>query len=187
MNDSEFDKTLQQQIDALPRQMKPSRDLWAGIDNAIERQQGNHHGKTGFSFQKLSAVAASFAVLGFTAWLTLNASIPIGVGEDPLGAEVTSAQVSGAQVPGENLEYVTQLTESFEIQKQDLLVKYEGHKPNADNWRSQLKELDSAAIAIKKVLDQDPSNAQLIKMLQQTYQQQLDLIKAVNKSPWQAI
>jgi hypothetical protein len=178
MNDLEFDKTLQQQIDALPRQMKPSRDLWAGIDHAIEQQQRNR----AFSYQKLSAVAASFAVLGFTAWLTLNANIPLGEDETPL-----SAQVSGAQVSGENLEYVTQMTQSFEIQKHDLLVKYEGHKPNADNWRGQLKELDSAAIAIKKVLDQDPSNAQLIKMLQQTYQQQLDLIKAVNKSPWQTI
>lgn len=184
MNDLEFDKTLQQQIDALPRQMKPSRDLWAGIDNAIEQQdqqkQGNHHGKPGFSFQKLSAVAASFAVLGFTAWLTFNANIPLGDTQQ-------SANVPGAYAPGDNLEYVTQMTESFEVQKQDLLVKYEGHKPNADNWRAQLKELDSAAVSIKKVLDQDPSNAQLIKMLQQTYQQQLDLIKAVNKSPWQTI
>ncbi len=176
MNDSEFDKTLQQQIDALPRQMKPSRDLWAGIDNAIERQeQGNRRGKTGFSFQKLSAVAASFAVLGFTAWLTLNVNM------------LPSDEAQSVYVPGENLEFVSQMTESFEMQKQDLLVKYEGHKPTADNWREQLKELDLAATAIKKVLDQDPSNAQLIKMLQQTYQQQLDLIKAVNKSPWQSI
>ncbi|NQZ08065.1 MAG: hypothetical protein HRT35_12975 [Algicola sp.] len=181
MNDLEFDKTLQQQIDALPRQMKPSRDLWAGIDNAIEQQQ---QGKRAFSYQKLSAVAASFAVLGFTAWLTLNANIPLGAGE---GEASLSVQVPATQVSGENLEYVTEMTESFEIQKHDLLVKYEGQKPNADNWRAQLKELDSAATAIKKVLDQDPSNAQLIKMLQQTYQQQLDLIKAVNKSPWQTI
>ncbi|MCJ8273155.1 MAG: hypothetical protein MJK04_27605 [Psychrosphaera sp.] len=185
MNDLEFDKTLQQQIDALPRQMKPSRDLWAGIDNAIEQQQQQQqHGKRAFSYQKLSAVAASFAVLGFTAWLTLNANIPLG--ESNIEASHI-AVVPGAYLPGEDLEYVTEMTESFEIQKQDLLVKYEGHKPNADNWRAQLKELDSAAAAIKKVLDQDPSNAQLIKMLQQTYQQQLDLIKAVNKSPWQMI
>lgn len=170
MNDVEFDKVLQQQVDELPKQMKPSRDLWAGIDHAIEQQQAQQISKQRFSYQKLSAVAASFAVLGLTAWFTLNTNI-----------------TPGAQGPGENLQYVTQMTQSFENQKQALLVKYEDQTPNAANWRDQLKELDAAAVAIKKVLDQDPTNAQLIKMLQQTYQQQLDLIKAVNKSPWQTI
>jgi hypothetical protein len=166
MNDAEFEKELQQQIEQLPRQMKPSRDLWAGIDHAIEQQQGTKR----FSLPKLTAVAAGFSMLGLTAWLTLNGNFSPAL-----------------QAPGEGLQYVTVMTETFEKQKQSLLTKYEDQKPSADNWRSQLNELNDAATAIKKVLDQDPTNAQLIKMLQQTYQQQLDLIKAVNKSPWQTI
>lgn len=165
---------LQQQLEQLPKTLTPSRDLWAGIDHAIEQQQqqGYRHPRQGLRWVKLSAVAAGFAVIGLTGWLTLNS----GVSDDGLG-----------DTTGGHLVFVDEMSTSFEQQKQALLVKYQDQQQNSQNWRSQLKELDAAAAAIKKALDQDPSNAQLIKMLQQTYQQQLDLIKAVNKSPWHSI
>lgn len=166
MNDAEFEHELKRQIDELPKQVKPGRDLWAGIDHAIEQQQSNSRSK----LTKLSAVAASVAVIGLSAWLSFN-------------IEMTPSNPTS----GENLQYVSLMTESFKEQKQALLVKYQDTQPHTDNWRVQLQELDEAAIAIKKVLDTDPTNAQLIKMLQHTYQQQLDLINAVNQNPWQAI
>ena len=79
------------------------------------------------------------------------------------------------------------MSQSYDEQKQALLVQYDGQESMVADWHKQLDELDSAADAIKKALESDPSNAQLIKMLQQTYQQQLDLIKMVNRSPWQQI
>jgi hypothetical protein len=166
MNDAQFDQLLKQQIDELPSEIKPERDLWAGIDHAIEQKQD----KGRFNIPKLSAMAAGLAVLGLTGYLTFN-----------------QMELPQAHSAGDGLQYVTLMTESFEQRKQALLVKYEDTQPATDNWRQQLKELDEAAVAIKKVLDEDPTNAQLIKMLQQTYQQQLDLIKAVNHNPWQTI
>lgn len=166
MNDAQFEQLLKKQIDELPREVKPSRDLWSGIDHAIEQQQGHK----GIHLTKLTAVAAGFAVIGLTTWLTFN-----------------NADLPGTQAPGQNLQFVTMMTQSFEQQKQALLVKYEDAKPVTDNWQQQLKELDDAAAAIKQALVKDPTNAQLIKMLQQTYQQQLDLIKAVNQPSWQTI
>ena len=166
MNDAELEKSLFEQVEQLPRQIKPSRDLWAGIDHAIEQQQNPQK----FGYQKLTAVAAGLAIFALTAWMTLNTGIE-GV----------------PSVEGYQLQYVQDMSNEFEQQKQTLLVKYQGQQATADNWHNELKILDEAAIAIKKALAQEPANAQLIKMLQQTYQQQLDLINAVNKSPWQTI
>ncbi len=166
MNDAQFDQALKMQIDTLPKELAPERDLWAGIDHAIERQQSSQR----FNFTKLTAVAAGVMVIGLTSWLTFkNVDLP------------------SVRTTGQNLQYVNWMTESFEQQKQTLLVKYEDTPAMTDNWQEQLKQLDDAAKAIKKALAQDPSNAQLIKMLQQTYQQQLDLINAVNQDPWQMI
>lgn len=164
------EQRLQQQIDQLPKSLTPARDLWAGIDHAIEQQQINQR----YSWQKWSAMAAGFAVLGLTVWLSINVNNDI-------------YNPSGTPAGDDSSHYLVSLSADFEKRKQALLVKYEDQSSATENWREQLQELDDAATAIKKVLDQDPTNAQLIKMLQQTYQQQLDLINAVNKSPWQKI
>ncbi|MFT5162830.1 MAG: hypothetical protein ACI9FJ_001407 [Alteromonadaceae bacterium] len=166
MNKLNAEEQLQQQLSQLPKSLQPSRDLWAGIDNALEQQQSTQHSV----YQRLSIVAAGVGVLGLTVWLTLNVNV-----SPSLSAEDGS------------LNYVAVISDDFASKKQALLVKYEGQPSASDNWRVQLQELDDAATAIKKVLDQDPTNAQLIKMLQHTYQQQLALIIAVNKSPWQQI
>lgn len=176
MSELDLDKELQHQIGQLPKQLKPSRDLWTGIDHAIEQElqaqvQQQHTAKL-TSWPKLSAVAAGFVVFGFSTWMVMNVEPSIGVND------IAS---------NEPMSYVSQITDSFEQQKQSLLVKYQDQQAYADDWQLQLKELDDAASAIKKALAIEPGNAQLIKMLQQTYQQQLDLIKAVNKSPWQTI
>ena len=36
MTEQSFDSKLQEQIERLPREMQPQRDLWPGIDQAIE-------------------------------------------------------------------------------------------------------------------------------------------------------
>ena len=169
MNDKVLDQKLQSQIDALPKELAPSRDLWAGIDHALERRQQSSLP----AFGKLSAVAAGFGALALTLWVMMAGQ------SDP-------ALTPGGQ-SGHPMQYVMDISSSFEQQKRALLVKYQDNQPAAENWRAQLEELDNAATAIKKALDDDPGNAQLIKMLQQTYQQQLDLIEAVNRSPWQSI
>lgn len=166
MNDVNLEKQLQQQLAQLPTGLEPSRDLWAGIDHAIEMQQQRRRPRG--IYQRLSAVAAGVGLTGLTVWLSLTVNV------------IPSDE-------GSNWQHVTLMSELFEQQKQTLLVKYADRQASADNWRSQLAELDDAAEAIKKVLDEDPANAQLLKMLQQVYQQQLDLIHAVNKNPWQQI
>lgn len=175
MNDAELDRKLQQQIDELPKALKPSRDLWAGIDHAIESQQ-QYRTKPSKVYQ-LFGVAAGFAVLGLSAWMYMQSSV------EPLP---TQNQELVAEVPAP-LQYIDELSTLFEQRKQTLLVKYQDNPTATQDWKLQLEQLDKAALVIKQALVNDPTNAQLIKMLQQTYQQQIDLIEAVNRSPWQSI
>jgi hypothetical protein len=165
------DEQLDQAVAQLAKIRQPSRDLWTGIDHAIEQQQMRqplrHQG-----YQKWSAMAAGVGILGLTVWLSTSSIKGIEPGPE------------GQSAP---LSYVASMSQDFAKQKQVLLTKYQDQPSASDNWREQLQQLDEAAAAIKKVLDREPANAQLIKMLQQTYQQQLDLIIAVNKSPWQQI
>ena len=179
MNDAQLDKQLQQQIASLPKEVLPSRDLWAGIDHAIETGE-QRHGKS--SWQKLTVVAAGVATFGWLSWLTVNMN---NVAFDPQLSE--SGHMVAAQLNDRTVPFVEAMAQSHEAQKQALLVQYDANQSMVGDWQKQVEELDKAADAIKKALVLDPSNAQLIKMLQNTYQQQLDLIEMVNRSPWQQI
>jgi len=188
MNDADLEQALDQQISQLPKAIAPQRDLWAGIDNAIEHQaqQQTDKVKPRSVVYRLSAVAAGIAVFGFSAWMVMTNNPTID-GIDSIDGQGVVAQQDMANGDDETLNYVNDLSSLFEQQKQALLVKYQDTPSYVDNWQGQLDELDKAAEAIKQALVNDPTNAQLIKMLQQTYQQQLDLINTVNKSPWQTI
>ena len=176
--DKRLDKRLEQQIEQLPKNIKPTRDLWAGIDHAIEQQSYQQAQR---SWHQWGVVAAGLVVFAWLSWLTLNVD---SNGMSPL--PTNNEQVVAQQVP-EPMSYVNDLSNVFEAQKQALLVQYGTHESVVEDWQQELEELNKAADAIKQALRADPSNSQLIKMLQQTYQQQLDLIKMVNRSPWQRI
>lgn len=167
MTEQDFDSQLRRQIDALPRQIQPQRDLWAGIDVALTQQSMQqdetpvkvpHH-------RGLYALAASLMVVAITAWLTLS----------PAPQQVTGEQLVNA------------LSEQHQSQVDSLLVKFKDQPALTNNWQQQLTQLDEAAIAIKAALEQDPDNVALLRMLQNVYQQQIELIERVHAPKWQAI
>ena len=58
MTEQSFDSKLQEQIERLPREMQPQRDLWPGIDQAIEELVHRQPSRTPWY-----ALAASIAVV----------------------------------------------------------------------------------------------------------------------------
>jgi hypothetical protein len=161
---------LRQQLDALPREMQPERDLWQGIELALANESSpnelasqtsspSKHSRPGWL-----AVAASIALVGFIGWMSLS-----------LQPEIKSEQLVAA------------LSAEHEQQKNALLVKFQDQPALTDNWQQQIKELDDAAVAIKKALQQDPNNIALLKMLQSAYQQQINLIEKVHSPKWSQI
>lgn len=168
MTAKKFDDELKSKLDTLPTDKQPERDLWRGIELAIEHEQVQADSTTR-SRKPYLAIAASVALVATLSWFGIQ----------------TGHQQPEAQLTGEAL--VMALSEQHEQQKQALLVEYTDTPAVADNWQQQLDELDDAAAAIKAALDQDPDNTALLRMLQNVYQQQIALIERVHAPQWQRI
>ncbi len=161
MKEEQFEELLQEKLDALPREIQPEQDLWPGIDHALEHEVSHTN-----SSNRWIGIAASIAVLGITGLLTLNYfSKP----------EIDNAGINQA---------VANMSREYEGQKQLLLAHYQQQPALTDNWQQQLEELDSAATVIKAALENDPNDANLIRLLKQVYQQQLTLIQSVHQADW---
>ena len=160
MSNTDFDTHLKQQIEQLPKEIQPERDLWPGIEltlttDSVTNSEVQHNADKRV---KWLAMAAAFAFVGLFSFF-----------------------VSQQFMPGNNsLDLVAALIEQHQIQKNQLLVKFKDQPALTQNWQEQLRELDEAAGAIKKALEQDPTNIALLKMLQQVHQQQIDLIERVH-------
>lgn len=169
MHDIEFEKSLQKSIDELEITMHPQRDLWSGIDMALVQSSTQRLTQSSwieqlknlFSVPQLGIITAVL-IIGFFSFNSLQ--------------EVQKAQLGS--------ELVATLSQQHEVQKNNLLASFEKDSALTVNWQQQLAELDLAAQAVKKALEHEPNNMELLKMLQQVHQQQIDLIEAVHAPKW---
>lgn len=152
MSKQDFDDFLAQQLQEQKQELTPERDLWPGIERAINAPQ---------SVKKPSwkmPLASAAAVLLVCA----------------VGFNVQQQSV-------EPMSQLAQMSDVFTQQKQSLLVQYQAQPALTDNWQQQLSELEDAEQAIKTALEEEPNNRALLSMLAQVYQQQLNLINTVHK------
>jgi len=159
MHEHDFEQRLASELKSLPKEQLPQRDLWAGIEYGLQDEQKN---KPRVSYL---ASAAALAMVSVVAWFNI--------------------QPPTSQNQGNEL--VKLLSVQHQQQKQNLLVSFQAQPALTDNWQEQLKELDEAADAIKKALQQDENNLALLQMLQQVHQQQIDLIERVHAPKWRKI
>jgi hypothetical protein len=163
MNRPNFEQELSQQLDNLEREKLPSRDLWPGIELALVEEISYH--KQDGRFTKLHLLAASILVVGALGWLSMSQFNP---------------PTSGSDV-------VAKLSQQHFTQKQALLVRFKDQPALTENWQQQLIGLDEAESAIKAALKNDPNNLALLKLLQNVYQQQINLIERVHSPKWSQI
>lgn len=165
MNSTNKDKIDDAQLDAelktLPETLMPSRDLWSGIDLAIENYESEKEQRLTKKNSYASYYMASAAAVCLVAVLSWNWLMP---------------NSSDVQVAQNALSFSQELTNSFEQQKSILLTSYQETDALTENWKEQVSDLDKAAKVIRDALESDPNNQQLIYMLQGIYQQQIDLI-----------
>lgn len=154
--------SIEEQIAALDKHKTPSRDLWTGIEYGISNNQDMARAKP--TTKPFLAIAASLVVAVLLAFFSFE---------------------SGRIESGEAL--VAQLAKQHNAQKESLLISLAGQPTTTQNWQQQLDELDEAAAAIKKALENEPNNAALLKMLQRVYEQQIALIERVHAPAWQQI
>lgn len=163
-----FEQNLREQLQTLPRDKLPERDLWKGIELGLEAEPRST-GATASTASRWVALAASVALVASLSWIGIQEFGPSG------------------QTGGTGTDLVQALSQQHETQKQALLVQFDGQPALTENWQQQLAELDDAAKAIKTALAEDPNNTALLRMLQNVYQQQITLIERVHAPKWQQI
>ncbi len=170
MNKSINEQELQTQIDNLSREIQPERDLWAGIEHAIEHKSqqsatnSSVSGKTKYSHYAWAASVVA-AVL-----LTWNLNSPM--------LEPTS-----------QLAAVDVIQQQYTEQKNTMLVSF--GKPDLsklpEKMQTQFSELQAARTSLLEALKDDPDNANLLNLLQWTQSQELSLLEQLYSPKWQTI
>ena len=167
MTEQDYDKLLDSSVDELPREMRPPRDLWIGIDHAIEMRDNDRRSRT----QKYFQVAAMLAlVIGGSMFFY----------DQPILDNNNSNEVNLAMLADD-------IDKGFKVQKANILAVYEGKPALTATWRDQLRELEVARSNVWKELQKNPQNAYMLKILLEVQQQQLDLIENVHTTLHQDI
>jgi hypothetical protein len=161
MSNNQSKDGIQALIDQLPTEKHPQRDLFKGIEHALSTKAEVSSKQPRGVIYGLAASICLVAVVGYFSYQT--------------GAKQTTQQL------------VIQLSEQHAQQKQTLLASLAGTPEKTANWQQQLGELDDAAVAIKKALENEPNNVALLTMLKKVHQQQIALIERVHAPAWQSI
>ncbi len=167
MNSQNSEKALQEQLTQLPKEMTPERELWSGIEKAI---QHNNQLNTTISSHR-PAIPMAWAASVIAAVL------------------LTWGVISPQQQLQTPVSLVSAMQQDFEQQKQTMLVSFGQPKISAlpVDMQKQLAELLSARQAIEKALVDDPNSNDLLNILRWTQKQELDLIKQLYSPQWQSI
>lgn len=166
------DKQLQAKIDELPKELAPERELWTGIEKAINQTSANDvesNQKQGAKVFMPTAWAASLVAAVLVTWLSLSPSGGIDANPEP--------------------SLVAAITQDFSQQKQLLLTSF-GQPDTAqlpESMKAELDKLANARASIVAALEDDENNTDLLNLLQWTQQQELELIKRLYTPQWQTI
>lgn len=148
------DRSLQRAIAQLPRAESPQRDLWPGIQHAINETAPAR------AWKQHAALAASLLLI-------LAASLQFGRVEP------------GPGVAGIERDVLVALQSEHLHSKQALLVQYQDEAPLYRDWETQMQQLEKAEQVIYNALREEPGNLELLKMLRLVQQKQLNLIDSV--------
>jgi hypothetical protein len=165
------DKALAEQVELLPNEMQPERDLWPGIERAINHKEQHITVDKPSNVFVPSAWAASVLVVILASWFTFAPP------QNDLNSPtlVDTNQEKGV-IQGELVDF---MQKNFQQQKQTLLVSY--GQPTLDKlppaMQKELKQLSDARASIRKALLTDENNADLLNLLDFTQQQELKLLQ----------
>ena len=172
------EQDLQKNVAELPDEMTPQRDLWAGIERAIQTKQQDQPSidspkKAAFI---PTAWAASLVAAVLVTWVSFS-------------PQLLDKSVNVAQQDNSSLNLVIAMQENFKQTKQTMLVSFGQPKVSElpQEIQEELIKLSSAQATIVKALIEDPSNNDLLNLLRWTQKQELDLLTQLYSPKWQSI
>jgi hypothetical protein len=177
MNKLLSEQNLQKEVAALPDEMTPQRDLWAGIERAIQvrKQDAPSDSPTKKVFMP-TAWAASLVAAVLVTWVSFSPNF-------------SSEPIDMAQQKNSPLNLVRAMQENFQQTKQTMLVSFGQPKVSElpKEIQAELTKLSSALKTIEKALLADPSNNDLLNLLRWTQKQELDFLAQLYSPKWQSI
>ncbi len=165
------DALLDTKTAELMHEIAPQRDLWPGIERAI-----NHQGQQSLVFKSRdlfvpSVWAASIAMIMLVSWLTLAPQ------HNPF--KENSLVNNSVKIKVNQSQLIAMMQESFNQQKVSLRGSYGNPKiellPIA--MQTELSQLAKARVAINNALENDENNVDLLNLLDFTQQQELTLLQ----------
>ena len=161
------DQKLQQDIAQLPSELTPERDLWPGIERALQVKSGERVSNRNRKVVAPVAWAASIVAAVLLTWVNVT----------PQGDTTDSPSLLNV------------MQTDFQQQRQLLLVSF--GQPDisklSPEMQAELAKLASARQTIEKALLEDPENGDLLNLLRWTQQQELEFIEQLFRPQWQSI
>ncbi|GAA6204641.1 hypothetical protein [Thalassotalea sp. SU-HH00458] len=161
--------TLDEQVEQLPKEMSPKRDLWQGIEKAIAVSPRLPNETYPQKTKRVHlAWAASVVAAVLLTWFSFS-------------PQMTTSH--------ENLDLASVMQKNFEQQKTLMLTSFGQPELTqlSPEMQQQLLELSSARAAISKALENDPNNSELLNLLRWTQKQELELLNQLYSPQWQTI
>ena len=163
-------RKLDQMIASHEPELTPRRDLWRGVEAAI-----NHAELDAQDGQKTSTKRASAKGRHWSVGWAVAASLLVAI-------TVLLISPWQTQAPGENshMALVELLVNEHQQQRQMLLTSYQtaGYQTASMNLNDDLDQLRKANETIQLALAEDPQNRSLIELLVWVQRQELELLKA---------
>jgi hypothetical protein len=178
MNKLLSEQNLQKSVAELPDEMTPHRDLWAGIERAIQTKAQNKPSFDSSTKKKFvpTAWAASLVAAVLVTWVSFS-------------PQFSDKPVNMAKENYSPLNLVIAMQENFKQTKQTMLVSFGQPKVSElpKEIQAELVKLSSAQKTIQMALIEDPSNNDLLNLLRWTQKQELDLLTQLYSPKWQSI
>lgn len=149
-----MNRQLKEQIDRLPDEVAPQRDLWPGIEHSLKKP------RQGIQVPVWGMAAAVALVAVSLTWSLMR----------PVSVQPSASDLSAL---------VSLLHDENESAKQVLLASFEDRVPYYPEWQTELEQLEEAEDVLLEALMEDSGNTALISLLRQVQQKQLNLIDAV--------
>lgn len=172
MKETMNEQQLQQQIDDLSADIQPQRDLWQGIERAIEMKSQEQEQPAA---KKDNVVKVNFQPYAWAASIVLAVVVTFNY------------QSQTEQVP--ELTALEVIEQQYLEEKQNMLVSF--GKPDLSKLppkiSKQFDEIQSARESLLTALEDDPENPDLLNLLKWTQQQELNLLEQLYSPKWQTI
>ncbi len=164
-------RAVKQAAASLPRELKPRRDLWEGIENRLQVQQKTRPRLN----PAVIAVAATIVVAVALAFLLApdRSSAPT-IGGDTMNSAIAHASFESTSYENVRAEY--------EQARHDLLEVIEARRHHLAPEtlvviEHNMELIDQAIVDIEQALAESPQESRLDRQLQLAYQQQINLLR----------